>query len=260
MCLKFNVICSLLFVSFFVQAQNSIIAHRGAWKKEGLPQNSIAALRQAIKLGCVGSEFDIRITQDDSLVIVHDATHEGLVIETTPYAELMKHPLKNGEKIPTLREYLIEGLKNNPSTRLILEIKPTAPNKQRGVSVADQCVALVKELHAEYKVAYISFDYQVVLQVRKRDPKALVYYLEANKSPDELASEGVTGMNYHYAVFQKKPEWISDAKKKGVQVLSWTVNDPLILERFLNESFDFITTDEPELGLSLTEKRGSSPK
>lgn len=82
---------TILFLSctFFSLAQNPIIAHRGAWKKEGLPQNSLASLRQAIKLGCAGSEFDIRITQDDSLVIVHDATHEGLFIESTPYAELI---------------------------------------------------------------------------------------------------------------------------------------------------------------------------
>lgn len=30
---------------------NQVIAHRGAWKTQGLPQNSIAALHEAIRLG-----------------------------------------------------------------------------------------------------------------------------------------------------------------------------------------------------------------
>jgi len=248
---------TILFLSctFFSLAQNPIIAHRGAWKKEGLPQNSLASLRQAIKLGCAGSEFDIRITQDDSLVIVHYATHEGLFIESTPYAELMKHPLKNGEKIPTLREYLVEGLRDNPSTRLILEIKPTSPDRQRGLLVADQCVALVHTLKAQKNVAYISFDYAIVLQVKKQDSQALVYYLEGNRSPDELKADGVTGMNYHFSVFQKKPEWVVQAQKEGVQVLSWTVNNPEIIQTFVAQSFNFITTDEPEMGLNIWKER-----
>ena len=55
-----------------VLAVNPVIAHRGAWKKNGLPQNSIASLRQAIALEWGGSEFDVRMTADDSLIINHD--------------------------------------------------------------------------------------------------------------------------------------------------------------------------------------------
>ena len=40
-------------------ASNKAIAHRGAFKKNGFPENSIASLREAIRLGCTGSEFDV---------------------------------------------------------------------------------------------------------------------------------------------------------------------------------------------------------
>ena len=40
---------------------NPVIAHRGAFKKKGFPENSIAALKEAIRLQCTGSEFDVRI-------------------------------------------------------------------------------------------------------------------------------------------------------------------------------------------------------
>src|SRR5690242_14571950 len=105
-------------------ASNPVIAHRGAWKKNNLPENSIASLKEAIRLGCTGSEFDIWMTADDSLVNNHDPHYNKLIIEKTNYNELQQFKLSNGEKLPTLREYLIAGLENNSQTRLVLEIKP----------------------------------------------------------------------------------------------------------------------------------------
>jgi glycerophosphoryl diester phosphodiesterase len=37
-----------------------------------LPENSIASLNQAIISKYAGSEFDVRMTLDDSLIINHD--------------------------------------------------------------------------------------------------------------------------------------------------------------------------------------------
>lgn len=63
--------------------KNPVVAHRGAFKKNGFPQNSIASLREAIRLQCAGSEFDVRMTLDDSLVVNHDPHYQKLNIETT---------------------------------------------------------------------------------------------------------------------------------------------------------------------------------
>jgi glycerophosphoryl diester phosphodiesterase len=102
-----------------------VIAHRGAFKKNNFPENSIASLREAIRLGCAGSEFDVRMTSDDSMVINHDPGFHKLEIEKTTYAQLLAFKLSNGEKIPTLREYLLAGKTNNPGTKLVVEIKPS---------------------------------------------------------------------------------------------------------------------------------------
>ena len=102
--------------------KNMVIAHRGAWKTQGLPENSIASLKEAIKLGCYGSEFDVHLTKDDVMVVNHDKDFMGIDIETATYEELLTKELSNGEKIPTLKAYLEEGLKQN-KTKLILEIK-----------------------------------------------------------------------------------------------------------------------------------------
>ncbi len=98
-------------------AENVVVAHRGAWKKNALPENSIASLRQAIALGCTGSEFDVRMTADDSLIINHDPRYHDLPIEQTNYADLLAFKLSNGEELPTQREYILARMRDNKTTR-----------------------------------------------------------------------------------------------------------------------------------------------
>ena len=69
---------------------------------------------------------------DDSLVINHDAHYNKLLIEETNYADLIKFKLSNGEKLPTLNEYILEGKRNNKHTLLVCEIKPSQISKERG--------------------------------------------------------------------------------------------------------------------------------
>ena len=85
---------------------NKVVAHRGAWKVSGNPQNSIAALKEAVRLGCEGSEFDVWMTGDGVLVANHDPDHMGVPVETSTYQELLEKKLPNGEGIPTVEEYL----------------------------------------------------------------------------------------------------------------------------------------------------------
>jgi len=143
-------------------AKNPVIAHRGAFKKNNFPENSIAALREAIRLQCTGSEFDVRMSVDDSMLINHDPHYQQLDIEKTSYHDLSKIPLSNGETLPTLRQYLLHGAKDNQSTRLIVEIKPSPAGKERGEIIASKVVSLVHELNLQSKVVYISFDYNIL--------------------------------------------------------------------------------------------------
>jgi len=228
---------------------NHIVAHRGAFKKNGFPENSIASLKEAIRLGCAGSEFDVRMSADDSLVINHDPTLNKWEIEKTNYAELIQHPLSNGEKLPTLREYLLAGVENNTHTDLVLEIKPSGLGAERAQKIVDRVVDLVKELKPPFRIVYISFDYNMCLHLLKRIPKAHVQYLNGDKTPDQLKEAGIRGMDYNFSVFKKHPEWITRAKELGIVLNVWTVNDLTMMQGFLDQGFDLITTNEPEEGL-----------
>ena len=232
-------------------AQNVVVAHRGAWKAEALPENSIASLKHAIALQCTGSEFDVQMTADDILVVNHDDDYNGMPIAETSYADLAAHRFSNGEKLPTLREYILAGMENNSSTRLVCEIKP-ANTVERGQQIAEKTLGLVKELKAEDRTVYISFGYEILKRIENVNPKAHTQYLNGDKSPEQLKADGIDGADYHFKVFKKHPEWIESAKKNGIALNAWTVNDPADMDWLIKEDFDFITTNEPELLLEKT--------
>jgi glycerophosphoryl diester phosphodiesterase len=227
--------------------KNAVVAHRGAWKKNNLPENSIAALRHSIDLKLPGSEFDVWRTADDSLVINHDAHYNKLLIEETNYVDLIKFKLSNGEKLPTLYEYISEGMRNNKKTLLVCEIKPSEISKERGKKTAVLSVATIKKLKADKNICYISFDYDILKQIRAIDSKTSLQYLEGNKSPKEVKADKINGIDYHYSVFQKHPEWIQEAKDNKMILNAWTVNEAADMDWIIAHEFNYITTNEPEL-------------
>ncbi len=222
-----------------------VIAHRGAFKNTGVPENSIASLKAAIRLGCGGSEFDIHMTADSVLVINHDHILQGLDIETSTYQRLLEKSLSNGEKIPTLESYLKAGV-GQATTMLIAEIKPSKISKERSLVLARKVVAMVKQLKAEQQVAYISFDYDILKKIKELDAAAPLQYLKGDIAAAQLKADGIDA-DYHFSVFQKNTNWIKNAKELGVAVNVWTVNNPATMDSLLSQHVDFITTDEPEL-------------
>lgn len=228
-------------------ADNPVIAHRGAWKTKGLPKNSIAALREAINLKCTGSEFDVRMTADEILVVTHDADFSGLDIESSTYEELAKNKLSNGETLPTLKDFITAGMTNNTTTGLVCEIKPSK-TEGRNVLMADKAVAIVKELNAEAYVSYyISFSYDVIKHIKTIEPTAKVLYLDGSKSPEDLYKDGITGLDYLVWKLKNKPNWIIEAKDLGLKLNAWTANKEEDIDWLIHHDFDYITTDEPEL-------------
>ncbi len=234
---------------------NGVIAHRGAWKHTQAPQNSLASLRQAVKLHCYGSEFDVHMSADSGLFINHDPQLQGLALEKATTAELSALRLSNGEALPTLEAYLTEGMKQT-GTKLILEIKTSTLGKERSMALTERVVSTVYALKAQAWVEYIAFDYDVCKKVRALDPYAKVAYLMGDRPPEQLASDHLSGLDYHFKVMEGKSTYFSQAQALGLTVNVWTVNEAALMQTLLEQKADFITTDEPELLLEI--KKASS--
>ncbi|WP_174870507.1 glycerophosphodiester phosphodiesterase family protein [Pectobacterium polaris] len=108
-----------------IAAQNATVlavAHRGVW--DSAPENSLAALREAIRLGVDIVEIDAQLTADSHVVVIHDDTLDRtsdisgcigkMTLEEIRQARLRGSdggsawPLSN-EKVPLLYEVLEEA-------------------------------------------------------------------------------------------------------------------------------------------------------
>lgn len=234
--------------------KNGVIAHRGAWKHASLPQNSLASLRQAVHLQCYGSEFDVHMSADSGLFINHDPQLQGVALEKATASELSALRLSNGESLPTLEAYLREGMQQQ-GTKLILEIKTSTMGKERSMALTERVVRKVQEMKAQAWVEYIAFDYDVCKKVRALDPFAKVAYLMGDRTPGQVASDGLSGLDYHFKVMQAKENYRAQAQKLGLTVNVWTVNEAALMQKLIEQQVDFITTDEPELVLELKNKK-----
>src|SRR4051812_27515674 len=88
-----------------------IIAHRGS--SRACLQNTRAAFKRAIDEEADGIELDVHLTADSVVVVHHDfslatadESHATIEIASAELRRLHRHPLANGELIPTLDEVL----------------------------------------------------------------------------------------------------------------------------------------------------------
>ena len=194
------------------------------------------------------------MSSDSVPFVNHDNAIQGTSIARTPAAELQKIRLSSGEPIPTLESYLRAGMEQL-KTKLVLEIKSSELGKESSLALTRKVVALVEALHAEAWVDYIAFDFDVCREVMRAAPYARVAYLNGDKSPDELAADGFFGLDYHFNVIKKNPEWIPSAHSKKLTVNVWTVNDMDLMKSLLQQNVEYITTNEPEALLELVGKK-----
>lgn len=132
----------------------AIIAHRGASRYA--PENTLAAFRLAIEQRADGIEFDVRLTADDHIVVIHDAS----VSRTTnghgwvghlPLEKLQNLDAGQGEKIPTLDE-VFESV--DKSLLINIELKPILTHTKR---LSEKVAYTVRQHQAEKSVICSSF-------------------------------------------------------------------------------------------------------
>ena len=86
------------------------IAHRGA--SQYAPENTMEAFHKALQLGVDAIAFDIQLTRDSEMIVIHDdnidRTTDGTgLVKNLSLPEIRKFHAPNGESIPTLQEVLM---------------------------------------------------------------------------------------------------------------------------------------------------------
>jgi len=246
----------LLAISVNLQAQTEIIAHRGFWKTDGSAQNSLTALVKADSIEAYGSELDIWISSDGIPVVNHDAhvtlNGEKLIVQDTPADILTQVKLQNGENLPTFEEYLDTFEKCN-HTKLIIEFKAHRTKYQED-ELTEKVLKMVRDRNLQDRVEYISFSLNFVVKTIHLNPLAKVYYLSGNLPPQTMKEIGAAGIDYHFSVIDKNPDWVKQSHDLGLKVNVWTVNKPEDIQRMIDLKVDYITTDVPLLVEEMLDK------
>ncbi|MDK9703342.1 MAG: glycerophosphodiester phosphodiesterase [Sulfuritalea sp.] len=228
-----------------------IIAHRcgGALA----PENTLAGLNLAARLGCRGVEFDVMLAADGVPVLIHDETLErttsgqGRVADASS-AELAMldagsrhHPAFAAEPVPTLEEALRRctalGLWAN------VEIKPSAgQDAETGRAVARLAAAAGGKLLLS---SFSSVALRAAADEAARLPRAvLVGAIEADWRERIAAAEACA---LHCAARDLAVARLEDVRAAGFPLACYTVNRRDDAERLCAMGVSAVFTDRPDL-------------
>ncbi|SHE12865.1 Glycerophosphoryl diester phosphodiesterase [Chlamydia abortus] len=172
-----------------LENHNSVVVsgHRGY--KSAYPENTLLAFEQAIRLGVDMLEFDLRLTRDQEIVVIHDETVDRTTNGTGRVSDFSLAELKEldagswfgdefeGLKIPTLQE-LCELLQAYPQTLLNVEIK-RGPNAKEA---ADRAIAMLEKYGYLPRCVFTCFDADVIAHIYD------TYQLRTQGFPEQLMS------------------------------------------------------------------------
>jgi glycerophosphoryl diester phosphodiesterase len=215
-----------------------VIGHRGATASH--LENTIDAFRAAAEAGADGIELDVRRTADDVLVVHHDAAlPDGRVLRRTPADEL-----------PTTIPTLAEALEACGDLWVDIEIKnlPSDPDydAEHGISVA--VAAMVAAYGASERVLVSSFDMGSLDRLRLVDPTICTGWLVfSGPSPaqavERAAAHGLHAIHPHDLLVDAA--LLDRARRSGLAVNVWTVDDPDRIRQLASWGVDGILTDDP---------------
>lgn len=261
------IICISLLFSANVWAQNrtKVVAHRGYWNTEGAYENTLSALKMAHEAGADACELDVNMTSDGVLVVCHGPkVGEIQNVQEATFAQVMAITLPNGEKVPTLEQFLKaakkgykvkqpDGSVKNVKLPLVLEIK-THATFEKGDEVVAKVAYILKKMKMESQTDIISFSLDICAEAARQLPNVTVQYLTGDKTPYELKNLGIKGIDYHHSLMLLNPEWIEQAHDLGMKVNVWTVDDASKIETFIKLGVDYITTNEPVMALEIIKR------
>ncbi len=217
-----------------------IVAHRGASAYE--PENTLRAVKTAIKMGSDAVEVDVRISKDGELVVIHDervdrtSDGEGRVRDFS-VDDLKGLYLALGEKVPTLNEVisLVKG-----RAKLVIELKESG--------LEGKLVELLNREGVIDDVIVTSFIHKCLKRVKELNEAitcGIIFKCEPIDSI-ELASAAMADVLLPYYLYVTD-ELIDRAHENNLSVYAWTVDDVEVARTLISKGVDGVVTNKPDL-------------
>ena len=232
-----------------------IFAHRGV--SAHYPENTRAAFLAASKLPITGVEFDVHLTIDGELVVIHDETIDrtsngtGFVKDYTlqqlrafEYGSWFSEVFA-GETILTLREVLdlFKGTQHVMNIELKTDVFP-----YEGIELR-----VIKEIAAHHmteRVVISSFNHASIQRVEQLAP-----YIETAALFDHMKVDSSTNLTpskaFHVSLADAFSHSVQVALEEGRIVRVYTVNEVNYIKPLQQLGVQAIFTDNPEIILAV---------
>jgi glycerophosphoryl diester phosphodiesterase len=252
-----------------------VIAHQGGDNLR--PGDTLPAFQNAVNLGADVLEMDAHITKDGQVVLMHDErvdrTSDGTgLIEDMTLSDLKKldaaykwstdggktFPYRGqGVTVPTLEELF----QKFPQMRYVIEIKKTQN------PIDQPLCSLIRKHNMQDKVMVASFHDQAMADFRKTCPEVATSGSRNEVTPFVILGKlGLAGLignlgfeslqvpyetSESYGIPIMTREFIEQAHARNVRVEPWTVDDPVLMQKYIDWGVDGIITDSPDVMLKL---------
>lgn len=234
---------------------NNVVAHRGAYKKNNTPHNSLASLWDAINLRLYASECDIHITSDGKVIVFHDDTFNGLDVDKSTYSELKASgKLANGEELPLLEDFIKVAMQGK-YTKLWIDVK-SLDDKYGGdansIKAGEAAAEIVKSMKADYFVEFIVGREEVLKKCIVASQGSFPVAYMGDQTPANYQSKGYTWTNQTTTNFYPdNASKITDFKNRDIRVSTYNADDVTTIKWFVAQKVDQICSNDPELVLKV---------
>ncbi|WP_413375004.1 glycerophosphodiester phosphodiesterase [Alkalihalobacillus sp. 1P02AB] len=229
-----------------------IIAHRGASKDA--PENTLAAFALAVQHGCDAIELDIHLSVDNEFIVCHDEHINRTTNGSGKIADMTVPQLKSfdcgqwfnekfrGEKIPLLEE-VFELVPSHILINIELKIPHKYPDIERKLTNF-----LIRKNRID-SVVVSSFDHQCLHRLKKLESRVkigLLYMSNLVEHYQYTRLFNVPIYSLHPYFLNIGEEDIRKAKKKNLEVYTWTVNEEKEMAKLIQAGVTGIITDCPQ--------------
>jgi glycerophosphoryl diester phosphodiesterase len=232
-----------------------VYAHRGA--SAHAPENTVSAFLLAVEHGADGIEFDVKITFDGRVIVLHDQTLQRTTTGNGNFKKFSFNDLRkldagswfsqefSQEKIPTLEE-VFEAVGGKTGINIELTNYATL-----GDDLLDNVARILSQVKDTSNVMFSSFSWKNLKKARSLCPSIPCGLLAMPGIAGWLSRSFIARNVPHEALHpyfaDVSPVSVSRMHQNGKKVNVWTVNDPKEMRRFQSIGVDMIMTDDPRL-------------
>lgn len=204
-----------------------LLGHRGARASASVAENTLASFALALKHGCDGFEFDVRLTGCGRAIICHEPKVKGITVSKATATQLTN--------CPVLQDVLAQFAK-----KAFLDIEIKVPG------LGGQVVLALRERPPERGYVVSSFLPDVLIELSVRSgsiPLGLIC-----EDREQLRRWQDLPLQYvipeHSLITQ---DLVEQVHKAGKMLFAWTVNDKRTMLRLADWGVDGIISDKTEL-------------